>query len=223
MRELVLVFMSALLGYIVFSAISTSDTPKEALNKIIEQPQANREIDQELAFNEAHNLHQEKLIALENEHKAQKLETYENIIIKEKENETQVKLKELDNELNHKIAVLEVESSSEDKSKNSATIIVIVLMLFLLVYIYLKYRKQLQEIELDKKSKHDEMMARKEYAETILAYINEGNISFETERKLLKMLDELNGKEPKRNDKDEIYHPNPDIIQLSRKNKALKP
>lgn len=223
MRELVLVLMSAVLGYIVFSAVSTSDTPKEALNKIIEQPQANREIDQELAFNEAHNLHQENLIALENEHKAQKLETYQNIVISEKENETQVKLKELDNELNHKIAVLQVESNSEDKSKISATIIVIVLMLFLLVYIYLKYKKQLHEIELDKKSQHDEMMAKKEYAETILAYINEGNISFETERKLLKMLDELNGKTAPRNDKDEIYHPNPDIIQLSRKNNRLKP
>jgi len=222
MRELVLVMISALLGYIVFSAISTSDTPKEAFNKIIEQPQENRVIDQEQAYNESLNQHQQKLIALENEHKAQKLETYENIVIKEKENEVKVKLKELDNDLNHKIAVLEVESNSEDKSKNSATIIVIVLMLFLLVYIYLKYKKQLHEIELEKQSQHDEMIARKEYAETILAYINEGNVSFETEKKLLKMLDELNGKSEKSMDKDDIYHPNPDIIQLSRKNKALK-
>lgn len=222
MREFVLVCMSALLGYIVFSAVSTSNTPQEALTKIIEQPQVNQEINQERAFNEAHNLHQEKLIALENEHKAQKLETYEHIVINEKANETQVKLKELDNELNHKIAVLEVNSNSEDKSKNSATIIVIVLMLFLLVYIYLKYKKQLSEIELEKKSKHDEMMAKKEYAETILAYINEGNISFETERKLLKMLDELNGNQVPRKDRDDIDHPNPDIIQLSRNTKTLK-
>ncbi|HHD82425.1 MAG TPA: hypothetical protein ENK94_04455 [Campylobacterales bacterium] len=219
---MVLVLISALLGYIVFSAISTSDTPKEALNKIIEQPQQNRLIDQEQAYNESLNEHQEKLIALENEHKAKKLETYENIVLKEKENETQVKLKELDNELNEKIVMMQVSSDSEEKSKSSATIIVIVLMLFLLLFIYLKYKKQLQEIELEKKSQHDEMIARKEFAETILAYINEGNISFETERKLLRMLDELNGTNVKTKDKDEIFHPNPDIIQLSRKSKALK-
>ncbi len=214
MREIILVGMSALLGYIVFSAISTSETPKEAFKKIIEQPQINAQINQELAFNKQHDHHEAELIALENQQKLEQLRTYEKIAINKTENETKVRIKQLDNQLNHEIVSLQVSAKSEDKSKDNATMIVIALFLFLLLYIYLRYQKQLSQIELEKEERYNEMMAKKEYAERILAHIATGNLSFETEQKLLSVLDELNGKTIPKMNGDNIYHPNPDIIQL---------
>ena len=219
MREIVLVGMSALLGYIVFSAISTSETPKEAFKKIIEQPQMNAQVSQELAFSKLHNHHESELIALENQQKLEQLRTYEKIAINQKENETKVRIKQLDNQLNHEIAALQVDAKSEDKSKDNATMIVIALFLFLLLYIYLRHQKQLSQIELEKEERYNEMMAKKEYAERILAHIATGNLSFETEQKLLSVLDELNGKAIPKMNGDNIYHPNPDIIQLPTSNK----
>ncbi len=219
MREIVLVGMSALLGYIVFSAISTSETPKEAFKKIIEQPQMNAQVSQELAFSKLHNHHESELIALENQQKLEQLRTYEKIAINQKENETKVRIKQLDNKLNHEIASLEVSAKSEDKSKDNATMIVIALFLFLLLYIYLRHQKQLSQIELEKEERYNEMMAKKEYAERILAHISTGNLSFETEQKLLSVLDELNGKAIPHMNGEKIYHPNPDIIQLPSSNK----
>ena len=217
MRELILISMSALLGYIVFSAFSSSETPKEALEKIIERPYQNQKINQELAFNKAHQQYETELISLENQRKKDELAVYENITIQNKENETKIKLQQLNNELNHKIAILKVESSSQDKNKNSATYVILALLIFLLIFIALKYKKQLNQIELDKRERYNEMMAKKEYAEKILTHISSGNLSFETERKLLLILDELNGTNIKSHKQDDIYHPNPDIIQLSQK------
>jgi len=220
MREIVLVSISALLGYIIFTAFSTSETPKEAFQKIIEQPHANTQISQEIAFNKLHDKHEEKLIALENQQKLEQLRTYEKIAINNQENETKVQLKALDNKLNHEIAVLKVESTGEAKNKDNATLIVLAFLLFLLVFVYLKYQKQLNEIEMDKQDRYNEMMAKKEYAERILAHISAGNLSFETEQKLLSVLDELNGKAMNSINEDNIYHPNPDIIQLPSNNKT---
>lgn len=206
--------MSALLGYIIFSAFSSSETPKEAFRKIIEQPQANMQVSQELAFNKIHNTHEQKLIALENQQKLEQLRTYEKIAINKQENKTEVILKEMDNKLNHDMAVLQVESKGEDKNKDNATLIVLAFLFFLLVFVYLKYQKQLSQIEMDKEDRYNEMMAKKEYAERILAHISTGNLSFEVEQKLLSVLDDLNGQNIKLINEDKIYHPNPDIIQL---------
>jgi len=217
-RELVLVVMSALLGYIIFSAISSSETPKEALRKVIDQPYMNQKVNQELAFNKLHNQHEADLIALENQQKLEQLRTYEKIAINNRENETKVQLKELDNKLNHEIAVLNADVKGDNKNRDNATLIVLAMLLFLLIFVYLKYQKQLSQIELDKEEKYNEMMAKKEYAERILAYISTGNLSFETEQKLLSVLDELNGKTLPPSNQDNIYHPNPDIIQLPTNN-----
>ena len=221
MRELILVSVSALLGYIVFSAFSTSETTTEAFSKIIEQPHQDREISQNMAAAKVDNSHAQELIALENKRKLEQLEFYGKLDMYNKENETKIELKKLDNELNHKLAVLKVESSDEGKSKDNATFIIIMVLLFILLFIYLKHKKHLREIELDKKSRYNEMLAKKEYAEKILAYMSEGNLSFETEKRLLLMLDELNGKSIAPREKSDMYHPNPDIIQLSniKKNK----
>ncbi|CAA6799560.1 MAG: Unknown protein [uncultured Sulfurovum sp.] len=214
MKELILVSISALLGYIVFSAFSTSSTPQEAIQKIMDQPHENRQISKEVAFTKTDNIHQEKLIALENQRKLNELKSYENIIIQNKKNETEIKMKELDNDLDHKIAVLKIESKIEEKNQNSATYIILALLVFFLLYTFLRYRKKLYEIELEKQERYNEMLAKKEYAEKILEHISQGNLSFETERKLLSVLDELNGKTIKPQNNDDLYHPNPDIIKL---------
>ena len=215
MKELLLVSLSALVGYIVFSAFSTSETPQEAFQKIIEQPYQDREVHNNIAANKVHNNHEQQLIALGNERDLEQLTVYCKIKMHNKENETKIELKKLDNDFNHKLAILQVDAQNKNKSKDNSTLIIIALLLFLLLFIYLRHKKQLNEINLKRKEKHDQMMAKKEYAEKILAYMSTGNLSFETERKLLNILDELNEKTIRPLDKTEIYHPNPDIIQLS--------
>ena len=215
MRELLLVSLSSIVGYIVFSAFSTSETTKEAFNKIIEQPHIDREIRNENSANIVSNKHQEQLILLENKRTLEELKIYNEMKMYNKENETKIELKKLDNHFNHQLAVLQVDSNGEDKNKDNLTLIIIALLLFLLLFIYLRYKKQLNEIELKRKVKYDEMMAKKEYAEKILAYMSIGNLSFETEKKLLAILDELNGKTIEHRERHDMYHPNPDIIQLS--------
>jgi len=219
MRELLLVCLSAIVGYIVFSAFSSSDTPSEAFKKIIEQPQQNKETYDDLAINKVKNTHEAELQALDNARNLDQLEVYGEIKMHDKEYETKIELKKLENQLNHKLAMLNVESKDESKNKDNATLIILALLVFFLIFIYLKHQKQLAEIELKKQEKHDELMAKKEYAERIIAYISEGNLSFETEKKLLRILDELNGKKIRPLEETPIYHPNPDILQLSHMNK----
>lgn len=214
MRELILVGLSAVLGYIIFSAFSSSDTAEEAFKKIVEQPTQNRIEYQAATVNKLDKVHAEKLIALENNRKLEELKVYSKLEMHNKEYETKIQLAKINNELDHKLAILKLESNGEDKNKDNATFIIIALLLFLLIFIYLKHKKYLNEIELEKEKKYEEMMAKKEYSEKILAYISQGNLSFDTERKLLNILDELNGKIIDPLEKERIYHPNPDIIEL---------
>ncbi len=214
MRELMLVGLSAVLGYIIFSAFSSSSSAEEAFKKIIEQPAQNAQHYQETTVNKIDNLHEENLISLENKRKLEQLEVYSKLKMHDKEYDTKVELKKLDNELESKLAVLKINSKGQDKNKDNATLIVLAFLVFLLLFIYLKHKKYLNEIELEKQKKYDEMIAKKEYSEKILAYIGEGNLSFEAERKFLAILDELNGKTINVLDKENIYHPNPDIIEL---------
>ena len=218
MREILLVSISALLGYIVFSAFSTSETPKDALRKIIEQPHADMQKQQELALSKLVNENEENIIALKNQEKLNQLRTYEHIKMNEKENNTKVELKEIDYKINHALATLKVQSETDQKEKENMTFIVMAFLLFLLVFIYLKYQKQLSQIEIEKENQYNEMMAKKEYAEKILTLLSAGNLTYETEQKLLKVLDELNGKNIEKKNQEIIYHPNPDIAQLNSKN-----
>jgi len=217
MRELLLVGLSALVGYIVFSAFSTSDTPSEAFKKIIEQPQDNREAANNIAVNKINNQHEETLISLENARDIEQLKVYSQMKIHEKENDTKIALKKLDNRYNSQLAMLQLQSKDKDKEKDNLTLIVLAVLLFVLLFVYLKHKKHLNEIELRRQEKYDEMMAKKAYAEKILAYISQGDLSFETERKLLRLLDELNGKTIQPVENNQIFHPNPDIIQLTSK------
>ena len=214
MRELILVSLSAVLGYILFSAFSTSDSAEEAFTKIIEQPAQTKQNYQTVAINKINNLHQEKLIALDNKRKLEQLEIYSKLEMHNKEYETKISLTKLNNELENKLAALKIESKGDNKNKDNATFIVLAFLIFLLLFIYLKHKKHLNEIALEKQRKYDEMIARKDYSEKILAYISQGNLSFDTERKFLTILDELNGKTINPLEKERIYHPNPDIIEL---------
>jgi len=217
MREVLLVSISALLGYIIFSAFSTTDTPTAAFRKIIEQPQSDMKQRQEFELNKLNNDRESTLIALQNQDRLNELKAYQEIKINEKEMNTKVQLKQIDYRINRDIADLKLKTDSDIKSKDNATLIVIAFLLFLLMFIYLKYQKQLNQIEIEKENHYNEMIAKKEYAEKILMLLSTGNLTYETEQKLLKVLDQLNGKEVKKTPEEIIYHPNPDIAQLGTK------
>jgi hypothetical protein len=214
MREILLVGISAVLGYIVFSAFSTSGSSEEAFRKILEQPHTNIQLQQELAFSKLANDKEARLIALDNAHKQAQLTTYQNIQINEKENNTKVELKEIDFKRDSTIANMELQAKAMQSKQDNYTYIIIAVLLFVLIFIYLRYQKYLSSLELEKENEYRELIAKKEYAENILNLLATGNLTFETERKLLRVLDELNGKHV--NDKGEIlYHPNPEISQLT--------
>jgi hypothetical protein len=214
MREILLVGLSAILGYIVFSAFSTTGSSQEAFRKIIEQPHKNMQLQQELAFNKLANEKEARLIVLDNEHKKEQLKAYENIKINEKEQNTKVELKEIDYKMNSNIATMKYQAKTVEARQRNYTYILIAVLLFLLVFIYLRYQKYLSTMELEKETEYREMIAKKEYAEKILGLLATGNLTFETERKLLKVLDEINGKEAEKKS-NILYHPNPEIAQLN--------
>ena len=217
MREILLVSISALLGYIIFSAFSTTDTPTAAFRKIIEQPQSDMKQKQEFELNKLNNDREAKLLALQNQDRLNELQINKEIKINEKENNTKVEIQQIESNTHLGITNLQLKTDSEIKSKDNATLIVIAFLLFLLMFIYLKYQKQLNQIEIEKENRYNEMIVKKEYAEKILMLLSTGNLTFETEQKLLKVLDQINGEVEQRTSQEIIYHPNPDIAQLETK------
>jgi len=213
-REILLVGLSAILGYIVFSAFSMTGSSQEAFRRIIEQPHTNMQLQQELAFSKLANEKEARLVVLDNEHKKAQLKTYENIKINETENNTKVTLKEIDYKTQSTIANMKFQAEAVETTKRNYTYIAIAILLFFLIFIYLRYQKYLSTMELEKETEYREMIAKKEYAEKILNLLATGNLTFETERKLLKVLDELNGKKVEEK-APVLYHPNPEIAQLN--------
>jgi len=172
-----------------------------------------------LAFSKLANEKEARLVVLENQHKKDQLEAYQNIKMNEKENNTKVKLKEIDYQRDSTIANMQFQAQAIENKQQNYTYIIIAFFLFLLIFIYLRYQKYLSTMELEKETEYKELIAKKEYAEKILNLLATGNLTFETERKLLKVLDELNGKRVE--DKGSIlYHPNPEIAQLSKKDET---
>jgi len=216
MREILLVGLSAILGYIVLSAFSATGSSEEAFRRIIEQPHTDMQLQQELAFSKLANEKEANLIVLDNAHKKDQLQAYENIKISEKEQNTKVELKQIDYQMNSNIASMKYQAATVEATQKNYTYIIVAVLLFLLIFIYLRYQKYLSAMELEKETEYRELVAKKEYAEKILSLLATGNLTFETERKLLKVLDEINGKpvEPKG---EILYHPNPEIAQLSAK------
>jgi len=206
MREILLVSISALLGYIIFSAFSTSSTFEEGVRKVIEQPQGSTEQNYELALQKVLNDRDEVMAKLENQHKKNEMDMKKDITINEKNKDTLMAMK-----------ISELQAGIQQKKQENYTYLTIAFLLFLLVLIYLKYQKHLAQMELEQENEYKEMLAKKEYAEKILALLAAGNLTYDTERKLLKVLDELNGHRIEEK-KDIIYHPNPEIAQLNIRN-----
>lgn len=216
MREILLVGLSAIVGYIVFSAFSTTGSTQEAFRRIIEQPHTDMQLQRELSLSKLANDKEARLIVLENEHKKEQLKTYENIKINEKENNTKVEIKKIDSETESAIVNMQVHAKTVEATQRNYIYIFIAILVFLIIYIYLRYQKYLSTMELEKEREYQEMIAKKEYAEKILTLLAGGNLTFETERKLLKVLDEINGKKVEEKTKI-LYHPNPEISQLNSK------
>lgn len=214
MREILLVSISALLGYIIFSAFSSTSTSEEAFRKILEQPHNDAKISQEMAFQQLKNDKEANIIKLDNAYKKDQLDTYQNIKINEKENNTKVEIKEIESRTSSSLANMKLQSDIVQKKQDNYTYLAIAFLLFLIVILYLRYQKHLAQMELNQKSEQNELIAKKEYAEKILSLLATGNLTFETERKLLKVLDELNGHHVEKKP-DIIYHPNPEIAQIS--------
>jgi hypothetical protein len=215
MREILLVSISALLGYIVFSAFSSTSTSEEAFRKILEQPHQDVQLSQEVALQKLKDEKEKNIIKLDNEYKKDQLETYQTIKVNEKENNTKVEMKKIDAHTSASLATIKVQSEIVQKKQDNYTYLAMAFLLFLIVVLYLRYQKHLAQMELNQRSEQNELLAKKEYAEKILSLLATGNLTFETERRLLKVLDELNGHHVE-NKSDIIYHPNPEIAKLSK-------
>jgi len=214
MREILLVSISALLGYIIFSAFNSTSTSEEAFRKILEQPYNDAKLNQKMAAQQLKNDQETNIIKLDNANKKDQLDTYQNIKINEKENNTKIEIKEIDAKTVTSVASINGNTAIIQKKQDNYTYLAMAFLLFLIVVLYLRYQKHLAQMELNQRSEQNELIAKKEYAEKILTLLASGNLTFETERKLLKVLDELNGHHVEKK-ADIIYHPNPEIAQLS--------
>ena len=215
MKEILIVVLSAIVGYIVLSAFSVSNSPQEAMRRIIEQPHSDIKQQRELDLAKLEKEQEVKLAKLQNEKDIEAMRVKQNIEITKDKHDTDVKLKEIDFKTSSTIAGIKYGSIEKQKSEDNKMLIAISILVFILIYIYLKYQKNLAQIELEKEKEYKDLLAKKEYAERILSIVATGNISVETEHKLLKILDELNNPHiHSSNGGAIIHHPNPDIEQL---------
>lgn len=214
MKEILIVILSALLGYIVLSAFSVN-APREAIKQLIEQPHQNIVDKQELDKERLEKEQEIKLAQLENNKRLKELEIQQNIAITTEKYNTDIQLKEIDYKTNSALAGMKYNSLENQKESDNKMLIIIALLIFILIYVYLRYQKNLAQIELEREREHNNLLAKKEYAERILAIVANGNVSIETEHKLLRILDELNNPQLQTiNQNGAITHPNPDIEQL---------
>ena len=213
MKDILIIIMSALLGYIVLSAFSVG-TPDEAMKRLIQQPQTNRIEQQELDKDKVEKEQEIKLAQLENDKQLKELEIQQNIAITEKKYNTDVHIKEIDSRTDSTLAGMKYNSLDNQKESDNKMLIIFALLIFILIYVYLRYQKNLAQEELEREREHNNMLAKKEYAERILSIVANGNVSIETEHKLLKILDELNNPQLQSVNQNSISHPNPDIEQL---------
>jgi hypothetical protein len=220
MKEILIVILSAVVGYIVLSAFSVSSSPEEVMRRIIEQPHSDIKQQQELALTRLEKEQEQKLAELQNKKDIEALRIKQNIEITKNRYNTDIKLKEIDFRKDSTIAGIKYSSLENQKAQDNKMLIAISILIFILIYVYLKYQKNLAQIKIEKEREYKDMMAKKEYAEKILSIVAKGNISVETEHRLLKILDEINtSPQPQIQSAQNpnntiIHHPNPDIEQL---------
>jgi uncharacterized membrane protein YidH (DUF202 family) len=214
MKEILIVMLSALLGYIVLSAFSLSSTPEEAMKRILEQPHTKSIEEQQLNKERIEKEQEIKLAQLENEKIKAELAAQQAMAMNQSNNDAQVKTAEIT-----KIGMIEKEQIKKEilttqKESDNKMLIIISLLIFILIYVYLRYQKNLAQIELEREREQNNLLAKKEYAERILSIVATGNVSIETEHKLLRILDELNSPQVQPINQANMLHPNPDIEQL---------
>ena len=216
MKEVLIVVLSAIVGYIVLSAFSVSSSPQEAMRRIMEQPQNNMKQQKELDLVRIQKEQEGKLAELQTQKDIEALKVKQNIQISKDKYDTDIELKKIDLQKDSTLAQIKYGSVEKQKAEDNKMLIAISILVFILIYIYLKYQKNLAQIELEKEREYKNLLAKKEYAERILSIVATGNISIETEKKLLKILDELNNPNVHQNINNNgiIHHPNPDIEQL---------
>jgi len=216
MKEMLIVVLSAIVGYVVLSAFSTTNSPKEAMRRIIEQPHVSAEQQKEIDLARLAQEREQKLAELKNQKEIEALKAQQNIAISKEKFQTDVRLKEIDYQKDSKLAELRYSSYEKQKEQDNKMLIGISILLFILIFIYLRYQKSLAQMEIEKEKEYKDLMAKKEYAEKILSIVASGNISIETEQKLLKILDDINNPKVNITNNNRIItqHPNSDIDQL---------
>jgi hypothetical protein len=211
MKEVLIVVLSAIVGYIVLSAFSVSDTPGDAVRRILERSQTDDEKKDRIKAEQ-----EIKLTQITSEQTIRELEIKEETERTKIREESNIKKEEISHQTEAQIAGINADTTIKSKEEDNKMLIAMSILVFILIYIYLKYQRTLAHDELEKEKDYKDMLAKKEYAERILSIVATGNISVETEHKLLKILDELNNPYVNAHNADErlIQHPNPDIEQL---------
>jgi hypothetical protein len=207
MKEVLVVILSALVGYIVLSAFSVSNTPQEALRRIGQQSVSEQEIEKR---------HERELAEIQSKEEIEKAKINAEVQIQKDEHSTKIEIEGIKAQTDSTIANIKHNTAVELKEKDNTMLVVMAMLVFILIYVYLRYQRSLAQVEIEKDREYKQLLAKKEYAERILAIVATGNISIETEHKLLKILDELNSPSLPHGGKNEsiMHHPNPDIEQL---------
>ncbi len=214
MREILLVSISALLGYIIFSAFSSASTSEEAVKRIFNQPRIDIKTQEKLAIQGQKDKIEVAMMDYEYKNKKDEIAAKTQIEINKKNQETELGKSNIAYQEKKAIENIKAGANVELKKQDNYTYLAMAFLLFLIVVLYLRYQKHLAQMELNQRREQNELLAKKEYAEKILTLLASGNLTFETERKLLKVLDELNGHHIE-NKPDIIYHPNPEIAQIN--------
>ncbi len=214
MREILLVSISALLGYIIFSAFSSASTSEEAVKRIFHPQQVDIKTAGELAIQEQKNKLETNMMKYDYENKKDQIYANKDIAINAKNKDIELSKTGIVAREHTTIENIKAGTNVELKKQDNYTYLAMTFLLFLIVVLYLRYQKHLAQMELNQKREQNELLAKKEYAEKILTLLASGNLTFETERKLLKVLDELNGHHIEKKP-DIIYHPNPEIAQIN--------
>ena len=215
MREILLVSISALLGYIIFSAFSTTSAlDGSGVPRVLQNLQLNPEDRKELALHDLDNKKDTQIIGYTTDVEKDKIKADADVAKNKQDKEAEVQIKGLESQTVTSVASINGNTAIIQKKQDNYTYLAMAFLLFLIVVIYLRYQKHLAQMELNQRSEQNELIAKKEYAEKILTLLASGNLTFETERKLLKVLDELNGHHVEKKP-DIIYHPNPEIAQIT--------
>ncbi len=207
MKEVLIVVLSAFVGYIVLSAFSISSSPQEALKRIGQQPVSEQQIQSQ---------HEAKLAEINSQREIEKARINAEVEIQKDQHNSKVEIEGIKAKTDSTIANIQHQTAVELKEKDNTMLVVMAILVFILIYVYLRYQRSLAQVELEKDREYKQLLAKKEYAERILTIVASGNISIETEHKLLKILDELNNPTPQQgnNIRSIIHHPNPDIEEL---------